>query len=247
MIEVIFFIPMLIVGIVLFTFGLFKSNRKRLIESIPTSKIRSIAMGLIEIYGKVTPINQSVLKSPFSLKDCVYYKYNIDEYRSTGKSSAWITIAKGEEKIPFYVQDETGKVTVDPSGAKIEISKDFQIQSGMGTDPPGSVKQFLRTKNLRFEGVLFGINKTMRFIEYFIEPNDHLYVLGTAADNPFKKDATALKGEEDIIITKGVHEKLFYISDKPEKNILKNLSISSKAFMIFGAFIAIMSLMVLLL
>jgi hypothetical protein len=245
-IKIIFFIPMFIFGIVFFIWGFYNFNKMRLIEGMPTSKIRSVAMGFVELHGSVKSINQSVLLSPFTVKNCVYYKYIVDEWRSTGKSSSWVTIARDEKRIPFYLQDETGKVKVYPNGAKIEVKKSYQIQSGLGKDPPESVKRFLSSKNLRFEGILFGINKKMRYTEYKIELDDELYILGTAADNPFVSDTTAIKGEDDIIIRKGAHEKKFFISDRSEKQILRSLSISSKAFMIFGAFIAVMSLMVVL-
>ncbi|MDD5086676.1 MAG: hypothetical protein PHV16_02895, partial [Candidatus Nanoarchaeia archaeon] len=58
-------------GVFLFWEGIKTLKHKRLIENIPTSKIRSLAMGLVEIYGEVVPAYKEVLKSPFSNKDCV--------------------------------------------------------------------------------------------------------------------------------------------------------------------------------
>ena len=86
-----------IVGIGLFVGALISFRKKRLIENVPTSKIRSIAMGLVEIYGEVIPEKDNILKSPFSQNDCIYYKYRIDELRSSGKSTHWVTIKKGRD------------------------------------------------------------------------------------------------------------------------------------------------------
>ena len=58
-------------GLFLFWKGFSWLKQKRLIENIPTSKIRSIAMGLVEIYGEVVPTQEKILKSPFTNKDCV--------------------------------------------------------------------------------------------------------------------------------------------------------------------------------
>ena len=102
------FIFLIAAGIILLIWGLISFKMKRLIENTPTSKIRSIAMGLVEIYGEVQPLKDNILKSPFSNNDCVYYKYNVKELRQTGKSSHWVTIKKGEEKKLFYLKDETG-------------------------------------------------------------------------------------------------------------------------------------------
>ena len=45
-------------GLSLFFGGLSKINRDRLIANMPTSKIRSVAMGLVEINGKVAKFNR---------------------------------------------------------------------------------------------------------------------------------------------------------------------------------------------
>jgi len=214
-------IILFVIGIPLFIMGFIWLKQKRLIENIPTSKIRSLAMGLVEIYGKVVSWQGTMLKSPMTNRDCVYYKYTIEEYRSSGKHSHWVTIKKDEGSLHFNLKDETGMVLVNPKGAKIDIPRDFEYKSGFGTDPPKTVQRFLKINNLRFEGRLFGFNKTMRFRESFIEPSDKLYIMGNAGNNPFVDDATTKKGVEDVLIQKGKHDKLYYISDKSEYYILK--------------------------
>lgn len=205
-------------GVFLFfkAFGWLRS--KRLIENIPTSKIRSIAMGLVEVYGKVVLFRKEVLKSPFTARDCVYSRFSIEEYRSSGKHSRWVTVRKGVDFIPFYIDDETGSVLVDPKGAGVEILRDNEFKSGFMKDPPDGVKRFLRRSVMDFEG-FFGLNKMMRYRESFIEPGDMLYVMGTAGDNPFVEEGTEAGGPGDIMIRKGSGG-FFYISDRPEKSVL---------------------------
>jgi hypothetical protein len=208
-------------GIVIFVLGLIWFRQRRMIENIPTSKIRSLAMGLAEIYGQVVK-DKLLLKGPFSGDDCVYYKYQIQELRHTKNSSYWATIKKGEERVNFYIKDATGSVLVDPKGANIDILKDYEFGSGWGNDPPQQVLRFLEENGVRHES-FFGMNKQMRFIESSIEPGDKLYVLGTAGDNPFFEEATAKHGHEDIMMQKGRFERFYYISDKAEKDILNRL------------------------
>lgn len=233
---------LIIFGIGLFIWALNSFRKKRLIENIPTSKIRSIAMGLVEIYGEVLPEEDNILKSPFSQNDCVYYKYKIDELRSTGKSTNWVTIRKGWNYCYFYLKDDTGMVLVDPANAKIDIPVDNVFKSGLGKDPSDKVKQFLQKENVAFEGFLLGINKTMRYTEYFIAPKDKLYIMGTATDNPFVKDASTEKGVEDVIIKKGKNEKFYYISDKPERMILNHLRLIVACGFVFGSLSIILGL-----
>jgi hypothetical protein len=229
-------------GIGLFVWAILSFRKKRLIENTPTSKIRSIAMGLVEIFGEVVPTKNNILKSPFSQNDCVYYRYKIEEYRSSGKSSHWVTIRKGTNHVYFYLKDETGMVLINPQDAKIDIPADNVFKSSMGKDPSYKVQEFLQKENVKFEGSLLGINKTMRYTEHFIEPKDNLYIMGTAADNPFVEDASAFKGVEDVIIKKGKHEKIYYISDRSERMILRRLNIIVFCGLVFGSLLIILGL-----
>jgi hypothetical protein len=200
-------------------------------------------MGFAEVHGKVKSFGTNgILISPFSNDKCVYYKYFIEEYRSSGKSSGWVTVKSGKEHRPFYMQDETGRILVDPSKAKIDISQKNVYNSGLGTDPPHNIIKFLESINVRFEGILFGINKKMRFIEYLIKPNDTLYVMGTVKDNPFVEDATVVDGVADMIITKGKNVKFFCISDKMEMGVLARYTWYSIGLFLFGTIILVLSL-----
>ena len=235
------------VGLVCIYFGYIQLKKKHLVDNIPTSKIRSIAMGLVEICGVVVPFSKmNVLKSPFTKKDCVYYKYTIEEYQSHGKNSSWVTIKKGIDCMKFYLKDETGRVIIDPRGADVRISLDNEFNSSLGKDPPELVKQFLEKSDVDFEGLIFKINKTMRYREYFIKPDDKLYIMGTAGDNPSVDDASVSEGVKDIMIKKGKHEKFFLISDKPEKKVSLDFFAMSMFLFVVGGVMLILSLIMLL-
>ena len=219
-------------GLWLFFRG-FKTYRlKKLIEHLPTSKVRSIAMGMVEIAGKAVPAEKKSLKSPFTSKDCVYYKYTVEEYRSSGKSSHWVTIKSGDSCMPFFLQDDTGKVLVDPKGAEIDIPMDNEFKSRSGYNPPKEVMTFLVANRLNHKNIL-GFNKMMRYREYYLAPNDPAYVLGTAGDNPFVEEGTGASNADDIMIQKGKSGDFYYISDSGEKAVLSK--ISGKAYLqVFG-------------
>jgi len=235
----------LLLGIFFLIWGLSSFKTKRLIENIPTSKIRSIAMGLVEIFGDAVQSKNNILKSPFSNKDCVYYKYSIEELRSSGKNTHWVTVDKGEERRLFFLKDETGSVLVNPKHAKIDIPVDNRYNSSLGHDPTEAAKQFLASRNIRWEGFLLGLNKTMRYAESFIAPGDKLYIMGTAGDNPFVKEASVEKGVEDIMIQKGKFEKFYYISDKSEHAVLSKFTLKSYGGVLLGSFFIFISLILL--
>ena len=52
----------------------------------PTIPIGRAIKGQVELCGKAKPT--TLLTTPFSKKDCVYYEYNIQQFVSTGKSSS---------------------------------------------------------------------------------------------------------------------------------------------------------------
>lgn len=221
----------MIIGIVLLVKGFLMHRRKRLIQDLPTSKIRALAMGLVEIKGKATHHKLNLFKSPINHKECVYYKFTIEEYKKQGKSSKWVLIQKDERREPFQIQDETGSVLVNPQGAAIDIPIDYEYESSFGRDPPKIVMEYLARRNISFENI-FGLNKTMRYREYYIAPNDKLFILGTAGKNTLV--ASALKNTDNIIIQTGPKDMPFYISDKKEEEITKSLNWKSIALIIGG-------------
>jgi len=92
---------------------------KRLVENTPTSKIRSLAMGLVEIKG--TDRRQFALFSPMSHLACVYYR--LTRYKKNQKDQWVVSSITSSGHVPFWVEDETGRVSVDPTGAKIQVGQ----------------------------------------------------------------------------------------------------------------------------
>lgn len=112
-------------GVILFIHAFVALNRKRDIENCPTTRIRSMPMGLVEVKGRAR--QKYFLKAPYSYTDCVYYAYKVYEWVGRGDGSTCRLKKWGESgKVPFYVEDETGRVLVDPEHAIIKagISQD---------------------------------------------------------------------------------------------------------------------------
>ena len=168
-------------GIGLFVYGFFQLKKKRLIENIPTSKIRSMAMGLVEVKGRA--IEWMPLTAPFSNVPAVYYTYKVEELRRSKNSTYWATIHKGRSKdSPFYIEDDTGQILIHPKGAEFNIPVDFTLRTGILTDIPAHIVSFLEEKGVRYKK-WFGFSKTLRFTEHHIAPNDCLYIMGVCKNN----------------------------------------------------------------
>lgn len=215
------------VGVYFFIKGFRTLKRKRLIENTPTSKTRSLAMGLVEVCGEALPYREHILKSPFSASDCVYYRYRIEEYRKSGKNNRWVTVKTGVDYRHFYLKDDTGQVLVNPDQAEVDIPSDNIFKSASA-----QIEAFLSSEGLSSQGWL-GFGKTMRFTEHFIAPRDFVYILGTAEDNPHVDEGRAQEGLPDVLIGCGDKKQFFYIADKSEKECVSSHS-SSIFFQIFG-------------
>lgn len=123
----------LIVFIILpFLSSIFKpSNKKRFYRiqrTLPTSNIRSVAMGLAEISGTVKMIEP--LLSRIGTKECIGFLYTIETVSTDkdGKDSYSLEFSETICK-PFYVQDKSGQIKVMTEGIELidfEIDERYQ-------------------------------------------------------------------------------------------------------------------------
>ena len=224
----------LALGIFLLYRGLKLLKFKRMVINMPTSKIKSLAMGFVEINGQVEE-GEELLKSPINKKDCVYYDLSIERYERRGKRSSWVTIKSDDDSTLFYLNDGSDKVLVDPNNAEYNFKTDYKIQTGLFSEMPEKVKKYCDREEIAKS--FLGIKHKLRFTEKYIEPNDSLYVLGSAVPND-KKDI--LENSGSMKLGEDNSHPYYYISDYSEKEILKGygwkipLQIFSGALMVIG-------------
>ncbi len=113
----------IIAGVFLFFKGFRKLWEKRLIENIPTSKIRSIAMGLVELQGIAIP--DVLLTGPYTQTRCVFYHIIIERLVRHRNSSNWVKEFEMKTEIPFFIKDDTGSVVIDPKDADTDLPLRF--------------------------------------------------------------------------------------------------------------------------
>lgn len=168
------------VGIHLFIRGFRLLQRRRLILDTPFSKIRSASMGMVEISGQA--VGPYTLISPITARACYYYRTIIWELRKQGKNSQWVKIAGECMHVPFFVDDNTGRVLIDPRGAELDLHRDFEAQycdsffTTKAPAPPNVVAFLAR------HGV--ATREKIKVEEFCIKPKNSLFVLGTLAENP---------------------------------------------------------------
>ncbi|KPK97604.1 MAG: hypothetical protein AMJ95_08250 [Omnitrophica WOR_2 bacterium SM23_72] len=166
------------VGIGCFFWGFKRLRRKRKIENIPTSTVRGLAMGLVELVGKAQ--KRIKLASPLTQTTCVFYRYTVERYKKRGRSGDWVTIASGNSFFsPFWLDDGTGKILVFPQGAEVIMPVDYEFRTGLGKSLPSHLLSFMEQNGLSHRG-LFGTHP-LRFKEWYILEDETVYVLGTAS------------------------------------------------------------------
>jgi hypothetical protein len=167
-------------GIGLFFYGFRLLQRRRLILDTPFSKIRSASMGMVEVSGlAVGPYN---MIAPITARPCYYYRTLVWEYKQHGRNKKWVQVAGQCMHVPFFVDDNTGRLLVDPRGADLDLHRDFQEEFNGSffsnrDDAPGNVNSFLSR-----HGVV--TSNRIKVEEYCIKPKNSLFILGTLAENP---------------------------------------------------------------
>jgi hypothetical protein len=163
-----------VVGVFLFFRGFPFLKRKRLIQNTPTSTIRGAALGAVEVSGTV--VGPYTLISPLSETDCFYYHAVA---KSTGEEEK--KVAEEVLYAPFFLDDGTGRLMVDPRGTEMELRPSVDEEYS-----PATGDAFTRHFLVR-RGLSSAVPATLQ--EYCIRPGDHLFVLATLRENPGHESA----------------------------------------------------------
>ncbi|TCS43875.1 LemA family protein [Reinekea marinisedimentorum] len=143
---------------------------KRLVEFIPTSQSTGLAYGLSELFGMIEVDDElPFINSHLNQNKCVAYRYAIEEKRGSGKKAKWVTIDSGEQTTTFWLEDELGRVAIDPVESEIRFPE----------------------KHVKREG-------QMRYTEYWLPPYRNVYCLGFAGISPERSDKLTLQNSDDF-------------------------------------------------
>jgi hypothetical protein len=216
---------------------------RRLIANTPTARIRSMAIGLVEINGRVEP--RSALAAPFSGKPCAYWEVDIAMQQRRG----WSIVHRNQSGNPFYLSDETGVALVYPHGSdcKTRFGTEEHCQ---GLMLPACYAEYMNAHTSTL-GRLARIGN-LRFRERILEAGQRVYVLGTAMSRSQSRvvaeyepmqatgtdDAVAtrlhtLDREVVALVRRGEHEPSFIISQESEKGLM--LSLGARALVQLAA------------
>lgn len=142
-------------------------RRARLIEDTPTSRLRSAALGYVELEGEAVMMAGVPIVAPLTLTPCAWFRYCIEERVDDDKRALgrWRTHTRGASDGLFALRDDTGRCVVDPEGATVMPSV-TQVWYGDTASPPP----------VNLPHPLFG--SRYRYREERIHNGDYLYAMG---------------------------------------------------------------------
>jgi hypothetical protein len=159
-----------------------------MILNTPLSHIHSASIGLVEVTG--TPVGPYVLKAPVTGDPCYYYRVRAFQWVETSDNKhEWRSVLDESLCVPFFLEDTTGRVLVDPEGAQMDVHRSFsdEISASIFRMPgmcPPNVRDFLARRGL--------IPTEKIKLEERIIPQDFpLFVFGTLGENPSQNSWSA--------------------------------------------------------
>ncbi len=212
-------------GIYLFYRGFRTLQQRRLILDTPASKIRSASMGLVEVSGLA--VGPYTIPAPVTGVPCYFHRTIAWQLKQAGKNKEWQKVAEESMHVPFFLDDNTGRVLVDPQGAEMDIHRDFHQEYsgsffGSNDDVPANVLNFLTRHGVSDDHKL-------RVDEYCVKPKNALFILGTLATNPgIKASATPTRSTTTGTSRLSTVELGLptLIADRPERSLSYNTNVA---------------------
>lgn len=177
--------------------------------------------GPVEIQGTAVEGDDGTVTAPFTGSECLVYTYEVQELRSSGKSSHWKTLDSGQDGVDFVVDDGTDRVRVDPTGAAVHLG-DHTVTVSPGTELPDRLARYVeatdsvekqdRTVNLLVTEL--NVGNEQRFVERRLDVGEGVYVYGEASRGPAPEWGSNLV---DAVVGAGETTPVFVISDTSER------------------------------
>ncbi len=103
---------------------------KRLIENIPTTNIKGVVPGLTELKGTIQE-KGSPISARYSGEKVVYCSYQKQRrVKSEKGKTRWETVESGVSSTDFYLEDDTGRITVNSNRAEVDALQTYSKRTG---------------------------------------------------------------------------------------------------------------------
>jgi Ca2+/Na+ antiporter len=114
---------LVVVGLILFFVGFRTYREYRILADTPLIPVRSVPMGLVHVAGKST--GGEPLTSPLMQVPCYYYEVKVEKKVKRDNREEWETAGSERAEVPFHLEDQTGKILVNPMHAEYNVPRAF--------------------------------------------------------------------------------------------------------------------------
>src|SRR5262249_34113199 len=135
--------------------------------------------GLVEVSGM--PTGPQTIPAAITGDACYYYRARAWQWNSSGKGGSWQEVVDESLFVPFFLEDSTGKVLVNPQNGQLDVHHSFSDEIhpawlGLDSCMPKNVGNFLALHGL-------ASSEKIRLEEQIIRPGFPLFVFGTLGEN----------------------------------------------------------------
>ncbi|MCE1163559.1 MAG: E3 ubiquitin ligase family protein [Thiomonas sp.] len=139
-------------------------HRRRVMEDMPTARIRSASQGYVELIGQALPPDVPLF-SPITRTPCCWYRFKIEK-RDRDSNRNWSVEQQGVSTTQFWLDDDTARCIIDPEGAEVHA---LTRRTWTGT----TAQLIPGTREVMTTG-----DNDHRYTEQLILPGQTLYALG---------------------------------------------------------------------
>jgi hypothetical protein len=150
--------------------------RKRPSGQASMLTVNAARPGLAAISGKSA--GTRTLAAPISGMPCYVYRAAVWQLDS-GREKEWKNVAGETGHVTFLIEDETGEILVEPSGAEFELCQSLREEYGSpssSSSVPEAVANFLARNGIT-------LDRRTRVEEYCLQPETPVVVTGTVIEN----------------------------------------------------------------
>lgn len=245
-------------GSVYFVLGWGAFRRVQLFRGTPTSTVRSLPVGTVEVKGVARPVDEP-LTAPLTGRDACAYELTVERKSSSRKGSSRFTELELRKHVPFRVDDGTGEVRVDPRGAELALGGGEEVEVPAEQPPPAAIAEWAEEGAFE-EGEAFreggepdgeevreeltSPGGRRRWItEHVLEPGETAYVWGGAHR---REDADQAENVRNLVIREDEGAGVFYVSDKPEGMLTEKMVIGAGVLLAAALLFLVLGALVLL-
>lgn len=217
-------------GIILSVLGIsyLFSKKYRLLSTLKKVKAVPIQRVQENVYSKIVGKAKFVkepLIAPLSGRTCVFYQIVVEQKR--GKNG-WNKLVDQTITQDFFIESrgEMAVVKLKQAGANkiILLDKDRNMSSGTFKDANHRLETYLKNHGTKSTNFL-GLNKTLRYKEGIIEPNEDIVVMGVAEWKTLKEPIAGYNYSKVLTLNGNKDQKLLVTDlDKPVEDSKNDFS-----------------------